>query len=215
MMEHIARKYPEHAWELVSRRPGRSVFRLVRHGAAEYYVKLYGAPRLKDRLLGLLRPKILHEAFMLWQLGVSGFPVPGIREHLSLSKAGALVTHAIAPCRGLNAEDPARQAQVMLGLGLDLINHGYAFTDMRADNIVLDGAGKPFLVDAYGIRPCRRITLENAASVFAQVARQCSLGVRDLDPYLARLDAVSDLGKLRERIRVLRMKGCGETGRGA
>lgn len=203
MMEHISKKYPEHAWELVSRRPFRAVFRLVRHGTAEFYVKLYGPSRLGEWLRNLLRPRVLHEAFMLWQLGMSGIPVPGIREHARWKNRGVLVTHAVFPARGLHTEDMSVQARVMLGLSLDLINHGYHFTDMHPRNIVLDGSGNHFLVDAHGIRACRKITMENAASLFAQVARLCRLGDRELDPYLERIDAVTDPGYLRKRIRAL------------
>jgi hypothetical protein len=208
MMEHISKKYPGHAWEFVSRSPLRTVFRLMRQGAEEYYVKLYPPARLQEKLLGLLKPKILHEALMLWLLGHSGLPVPGIREHASMKHARFLITHAITPSRGLHAESPARQAEVMLGLSLDLINHGYHCTDMHARNIVLDGSGKPFLVDARGVRPCRRITLENAASLLAQVARQCSLKVSDLEPYLEtpeKKDQVARRGPLGKARRAARM----------
>lgn len=203
MMEHISKKYPGHAWELVSRRPFRAVFRLVRQGAAEYYVKLYRRATLGERIMALLKPNILHEALMLWQLGLSGFPVPAVREHLRLPEAGALVTTAIFPARGLHEEDRQRQADVMLRMGLDLINHGYRSTDMHAGNIVLDESGKPFLVDAHGVRPCRKITLENAAALFAQVTKACSLKDRDLDPFLGRVDAIPDPGLLKDRIRAI------------
>jgi hypothetical protein len=207
MMEHIAKKYPGYAWELVSQRPFRTVFRLVRQGVAEYYVKLYPTSRLWEKLVNLLKPKVVHEAIMLWQLGMSGFAVPVVREHLRLRNTGALITSAILPGRSLHAEDPERQARVMLGMSLDLINHGYHFTDMHPRNIVLDGEGKPFLVDAYGIRTCRKIRLGNAATLFAQVARHCSLKDRDLDPYLEKVDAVGDLGRLKKKIRSLIGKG--------
>lgn len=214
IIEHISRKYPEHAWELVSRRPFRAVFRLVRQGAADYYVKLYGPENLKEKLLGLMRPKLLHETLMLWLLGTSGLAVPGIKEHFSLKTARALITHAVSPAKGLHTEDQDRQAEVMLGMSLDLINHGYHFTDMHARNIVLDASGKPFLVDAHGVKPCRRITMENAASLFAQVARHCSLKDRDLEPYLEKIDAIKDPGHLKERIRSLTGAAGGGIGKG-
>jgi hypothetical protein len=214
MIEQISKKYPEHAWELVSRRPFRTVFRLVREGAAEYYVKLYDRARFRERLMSLLKPRMPHEALMLWQLGLSGMPVPVVKDHMHGRNAGALITQAIFPARGLHAEDPGRQAQVMLGLSLDLINHGYHFTDMHARNIVVNGSGKAFLVDAHGIRLCRRITMENAAALFAQVARICSLRERDLEPYLEKIDAITDLGRLKERIRSLSGATGGTIGRG-
>jgi len=79
---------------------------------------------------------------------------------------------------------------------------------------VLDASGKPFMVDARGIRPCRKITLENAASLFAQVARQCSLKVSDLEPYLEKIDALTDPRRLKERIRSLTGASGGCLGKG-
>jgi hypothetical protein len=203
MIEHLSEKYPGCAWEFVSRKPARTVFRLVRQGAAEYYVKFYDTRGLRERLKSLLRPKIPHEAFMLWLLGMSGIPAAKVREHLRLPGADAIVTDAVPEASGLPASSRDRQVEVMLDLGLTLINHGYHFSDLHPRNIVLDAAGLPHLVDAYGIRPCRRITLENAASLFAQVARHFGLSEHDLHQHLVRIDAIRDVGMLKKRIRRL------------
>ncbi len=203
MMETISSKYPDHTWELVSERSIRCIYRLLRNDSVEYYVKIYNPDTLLEKIRNFLSPRTLHEAYLLKQLQYSGIPVPEVKEHIHRKEASALITRAIFPAKGLHEVEKDAQIRIMLGMCVDLINHGYHFTDMHAGNIILDEKDTPFLVDAYEIIPCRRITPKNAASLLAQAANIYNLSGKDLDPYLSRIDAIADPGKLKRRIRSL------------
>lgn len=203
MIENISSKYPDHRWELVSERSIRCIYRLLLKDSVEYYVKIYNPDTWLEKIRNFLSPRTLHEALLLKQLQYSGIPVPEVREHIRLNQASALITRAIFPAHGLHEVDRDAQIRIMLGMCVDLINHGYHFTDMHAGNIILDEKDKPFLVDAYEIIPCRRITAKNAASLLAQAANIYDLSGKDLDPYLSRIDAITDQGMLKRKIRSL------------
>ncbi len=203
MIENISSKYPDHRWELVSERSIRCIYRLLRKDSVEYYVKIYNPNTWLEKIRNFLSPRTLHEAVLLKQLQYSGIPVPEVQEHIRLNQGSALITRAIFPAKGLHEVERDTQIRIMLGMCIDLINHGYHFTDMHAGNIILDEKDKPFLVDAYEIIPCRRITPKNAASLIAQAANIYDLSGKDLDPYLRRIDAITDQGKLKRKIRSL------------
>lgn len=202
-MEQISSKYPDHRWELVSERSNRRIYRLLRGGIIEYYIKIYDPRGLIEKLRNRLNPRTLHEFRMLQQLQLSGLPVPELKEHISVGYSTALITRAIFPSKSLLEVKREDQIRIMLEMSVRLINHGYHFTDMHAGNIVLDSHGKPYLVDAYEIIPCRKITLRRAAALLAQAGSDFHLSDEELDPYLHKVDGIEKIGMLRRKIRSL------------
>jgi tRNA A-37 threonylcarbamoyl transferase component Bud32 len=203
IVEHISLKYPDHRWELVSKRSNRSIYRLLRGDAVEYYVKIYDPKSPLEKLRNRMKPRTLHEFRMLQQLQLSGLPVPEVKEHISIGNSTALLTRAVFPSKSLLEMKREDQIRIMLEMSVRLINHGYHFTDMHAGNIILDSRGKPYLVDAYEIIPCRKITLGRAAALLAQAGSDFHLSDEELDPYLLRVDGIKKIGMLRRKIRSL------------
>ncbi len=201
VMEKISSMYPEHSWELVSRRSARSIHRLLRQGEVEYYVKLHSPRTLPEKLGNFLSPKTLREAGMLSRLMHAGVPVPEVCGHVRAGSASALITRAVFPARGLFEESRKMQVAIMLDMSVRLLNAGFGFSDMHPGNIILDRHGNPFLVDAYEIIPLKKTTLKHAAALFAQTVNIFDLGREELEPFLMRVPGIGDRTAAWERIR--------------
>lgn len=199
--KRLSSMFPGHSWELVSERSVRSIYRLVRRGEVEYYVKIYSPRTFAEKLRNILYPRTLHEARMLARLRNSGLPAPAVNNHVRAGSESALVTRAVFPAKALYEEKREKQIEVMLNMSVRLLNEGYCFTDMHAGNIILDCNGNPFLVDAYEISPFRIMTSGHAASLLAQVASVFDIPAEKLDPYLAQIRGIGDIGALRDKVR--------------
>ncbi len=206
VMKKISSLYPEHSWELVSRRSARSIHRLLRQGEVGYYVKLLLPRTLPEKLRNLIYPKTLREAAMLARLMHAGIPVPEVCGHVRAGSASALITRAVSPARGLFEEGRQRQIEVMLDMSVRLLNAGFGFSDMHLGNIILDRHGSPFLVDAYEIAPLKKTTLKHAASLFAQVVNIFDLSREELEPYLVRAAGIGETEAAWERVRSLSLR---------
>ena len=200
-MGKISLLYPEHSWELVSRRSARSIHRLLRQGEVEYYVKLHSPCTLPEKLGNLLSPKTLREAGMLSRLMRAGIPVPEVCGHVRAGSASALISRAVFPARGLFDESRERQVAIMLDMSVRLLNAGFGFSDMHPGNIILDRHGSPFLVDAYEIVPLKKTTPGHAAALFAQVVNIFDLSREELEPFLMRVAGIGDTVAAWERVR--------------
>jgi len=203
MKEIIAGRYPEHTWELVSERSIRSIYRLMKDGRAEYYVKIYSPESLMERVRNLLSPRTRREARMLGHLKLSGIPAPEVVCHLRSGSSSTLITRAIHPARTLHTAERSVQVSAMLEICVRLINSGFHYTDMHAGNIVLDKENNAFLVDAYEVERCKGITLEKAADLLAQAVNIYEIGDAELEPFLKRIDAIPDKASLMKRIHEL------------
>lgn len=201
VMKKISSMYPEHSWELMSRRSARSVHRLIRKGEVEYYVKILSPRTLPERLRNLIHPKTLREASMLDHLMHAGIPVPEVCGHVRAGSSSALITRAVFPARSLFEESRQRQIEVMLDMGVRLLNAGFGFSDMHLGNIILNRQSSPFLVDAYEIVPLKKTALKHASSLFAQVVNIFDLSREELEPYLMQTAGIGEADAAWEMIR--------------
>lgn len=206
VLKKISSLYPEHSWELVSRRSARSIHRLLRQGEVKYYVKLHSPRTLPEKLRNLLYPKTLREAGMFARLRHAGIPVPEVCGHVRAGSASALITRAVFPARGLFEESRQRQVEVMLDMSVRLLNAGFGFFDMHLGNIILDRHGSPFLVDAYEIVPLKKTTLKYAAALFAQVVNIFDLSREELEPCLMRVAGIGETTAAWETVRSLALR---------
>ncbi|MBN2297051.1 MAG: hypothetical protein JXM72_00570 [Deltaproteobacteria bacterium] len=167
--DYLSSKYPDHTWVLVHERSMRSVFRLDRGETPEYFVKIYDPRGLPAKLRNLLRPRTLYEADMLKRLKACSLSVPEVEDHIRLKASSALITKAVHPCRPLHELDRNKQAEIMLETAVKLLSNNFFFSDMHMGNIVIDDYSRPYLLDAYEIKPCRVITPRHIISLFSQV----------------------------------------------
>ena len=201
IIEYLSSKYPHHTWVLVHKRSLRSVYRLDADDVPEYFVKIYDPETALEKLRNLLRSRTLYEARVLAQLSSSGIYVPEVHAHVRFYAASALVTRAIVPATPAYEIEHKRQADIMLGLAVQLLKNNFFFTDMHAGNIVLDSDDRPCLLDAYEIEPCKRITTGHIISLFAQVQNTCDVTDDVLIKALEGLGTGYDSAKLAHEIR--------------
>lgn len=194
-------KYPHHTWALVHERSLRSVYRLDAGGVPEYFVKIYDPKTCQEKIRNLLRQRTLHEARMLVRLKEAGILVPEVHDHVRFHAGSALVTRAVTSARPIFEIDAERRSAIMLDLAADLLNNGFFFTDMHAGNIVLDGRERPYLLDAYEIVPCKKITRKHIVSLFAQVLNNADITENELAEALKMLKHCYDTDDLAAEIR--------------
>jgi len=199
--EYVSSKYPGHTWVLIHERSIRSVYRLDKGGVPEFFVKIYDPKTTLEKLRNLLRPRTLHEAHMLAQLNSSGILVPGVHDHIRYYASSALVTRAVAPAQPLYEIERTGQAAIMLDLAVKLLDNNFFFSDMHVGNIILDRDGRPFLLDAYEIKPCRKINEGHIISLFAQVHNVYDTPDDKLMEALERLGSRFDPAELAQKIR--------------
>ena len=199
--DYLASQYPHHTWVPVHERSIRSVYRLDRDGVPEYFVKIYAPVTCLEKLRNLIRQRTAREKRMLTQLKEAGILVPEVHDHVRFHASSALVTRAVFPAQPVYEIEPERQSAIMAGLALELLNKGFFFSDMHVGNIILDSRDRPFLLDAYEITPCKKITREQVVSLFAQVLNNVDITDDELRWALKRLNYGYDLDDLAGRIR--------------
>mgnify|MGYP002683008875 CR=1 FL=1 len=126
--KRLSSMFPGHSWELVSERSVRSIYRLVRQGEVEYYVKIYSPRTFAEKLRNILYPRTLHEARMLARLRNSGLPAPAVNNHVRAGSESALVTRAVFPAKALYEEKREKQIEIMLDMSVRLLNEGYCLS---------------------------------------------------------------------------------------
>jgi tRNA A-37 threonylcarbamoyl transferase component Bud32 len=199
--DYLASQYPHHTWVLIHERSIRSVYRLDKGSVPQYFVKIYDPKTFLEKIRNLLRPRTLHEAHMLARLNSSGILVPGVHDHIRFHFSSALVTRAVAPAQPLYEIGRTEQAAIMLDLAVKLLCNNFFFSDMHVGNIILDRDGRPFLLDAYEIKPCRKIREAHIISLFAQVHNIYNTLDDELMEALERLGIRYDPSELAQKIR--------------
>jgi len=199
--DYLASKYPGRTWVLVHERSVRSVYRLDKDGVPEFFVKIYDPKTVPEKLRNLLRPRTSYEVRMFTQLKARGIYVPEVHNHVRFHAASALVTRAVVPATPLFEIGRKKQAAIMLDLAVRLLRNNFFFTDMHAGNVILDGHARPCLLDAYEIKPCKKIGTGHIISLFAQVQHIYDAADHELIASLEKLGSGYDCEQLAHEIR--------------
>lgn len=201
-MEYIHAKFEGYAWDLVQHKKVRSVYALARAGKPELYVKVYHPRSIFLKLRNLVYPKTLQEAHTLERLRSCGLPVPEVVTHLRHGPVSALVTRAVHPSTSLASLPEERQIDILCGMAAKLLGMGFYYGDCHAGNILLDGSGRPILVDAYAVSPVRTVRAGHVVSLFSQVAAAYRVPDEALQRHLAGLLAPEAIAGAVEAIRL-------------
>jgi len=203
-MNYFKFLFAEYEWELVqqrSHRSIRSVYRLLKDSVPELYIKIYNPWDPLQKIRNLIYPRTLYEARMLNRLSAAGIPVPGVKEHLRKGFASALVTHAIYPSKTLFDFTHDKQAMILLAMAVLLLKKGFYYDDMHSGNVIVDNKGKPYLLDAYEVKPIKRLRRDHIIDLLAQIEFLSCVPDEKLIEYLNRLNAVKDTHRLADAIR--------------
>lgn len=157
---------------------GDAAGRLARTGGL--VVKRYRAPRgvrlLKSLVRGFRAARAWRVALELEALGVPTPPAVAVTVDAPWRRSGYLVTEEIAGAATLDAWPGPRRdaARELARLVAALHDHGYSHRDLNAGNLLLDPAGRPWLVDLDTVRRRGRGPLSRARAIadLARLARR-------------------------------------------
>mgnify|MGYP001373344944 CR=1 FL=1 len=209
-MEYMRSRFAGYGWDLVQYKRVRSVYALTKDGVPALYIKIYHPDSPFQKLRNLLRPKTLRELRLLMRLREAGVPVPEPVSHLRHGTVSALVTKAVHPCTSLLGLPEERQADILLTMASGLLRKGFYYKDCHAGNVILDGSGNPFLVDAYAVVPVGRVRRGHVVSLMSQVTTACRVPDEKLRTHLAGL---LPLNELDVAVRTIQRRGLVTRGR--
>lgn len=183
LLAHDVAAWPEHGFELVKARPVRAVFRGALDGVP-VYLKVYRADTLADRVRDLVRPdRGAAECANLRRLADAGLPAVEPLAH-GLARAGDerrsfVVTRAVAGRQFACVGAPGDAAFRVGNLLRTLHDRGFFLGDLHPGNLLIDEAGRPWLLDPAKLRQTDALDLESRARALAMFCHQLDGGALD------------------------------------
>ena len=169
MIEALRAKFSEYDWEMVAHSEHRSIYQLKQAGLPALYVKHYHPSTLLAQVRSVIGPLAEQSCRMFEALSQAGIGVPEVVLHSQVGTQSVLVTKAIEPGRPLSSLPRDQELKVLLSMAGSLLKAGFIHKELVAQDVVIDQAGKPALVDVSQVARPSGLTRFNVIRTLARV----------------------------------------------